>query len=228
MMDIGRIAYVRLYGREPLQRITVRYHGGFKDFNANVRMNQRQVVFSLSKKFESLEDEIKIGVIQHLLNKLFKTRVETDEQDLYSGFLKRMSDFAPVTQSDPVLGESFDRVNKEYFADMMSRPNLTWGSRSKRLLGTYTYATDTIMISAVLQDSPTDLLDYVMHHEMLHKKHKFSCKSGRTHSHTPAFKRDEAKFKVKNAETMLQRWIARRPTTRRPERSFLQKVMGLR
>ena len=206
-MGLGERAYRQLYRKEPGKTIRVRYSGRFNDYNGNVRMTDREILFSLSRKFEPLEAEIQIGIIQHLLNKVHKTKIETDEQDLYNAFLRKMSEYAPVTESDPVLRESFDRVNDAYFHGMMTRPNLVWGGRNKHLLGTYTYATDTIMISRVLEDAPKELLDYVMHHEMLHKKHKFSCKSGRTHSHTPAFKRDEAKFKLPDAEKKLTTWV---------------------
>jgi hypothetical protein len=92
------------------------------------------------------------------------------------------------TKSDPILQASFDRVNKDFFVNLMDPPNFVFGGGTTKL-GSYEYGTDTIMISEVLLEDQ-ELLDYVIYHEMLHKKHKFS--EGR--HHTKAFRLDEAKF----------------------------------
>lgn len=237
MHDLPKRAYVEMYGHEPAGRIEIRYHAGFKGYNARVRKHRNDIEFSLSKKFSSCEPEIQIGVMQFLFNRLNKTKVKTDNIDMYNAFLKHMSDLAPVTKTDPYLEESFGRVNNEYLNGLMSKPNLVWGNHSVRLLGTYTYATDTIMISSVLRDAPQELLDSVMYHEMLHKKHKFSCSAGgRTHSHTKAFREEEKKYSVKDVEARLQRFLRgaryRKILTKAPEKkvvekqTFLQRVMG--
>jgi len=70
---------------------------------------------------------------------------------------------------------------------------------SMRRLGSYEYGTDIISMSKVL-DHDEDLIDYVMYHEMLHKKHKFHNKNGRSHHHTREFKEMERKFE--NSEEM--------------------------
>jgi len=77
---------------------------------------------------------------------------------------------------------------------MMDIANLQWGTNSTSKLGCYEYGSDTITISTIFQFSDPILLDYVMYHEMLHKKFKFESKNGRTLHHSPEFKRMEAKF----------------------------------
>jgi hypothetical protein len=191
---LGEQAYRELYGKDPDYRITVKYHGKLGGYNATVRKTPAEIIFTLSRKLEECEPEIQMGVMQFLLNKLLKTRVRSEHIDMYHSFLKKMSEYAPVTRSDPALEASFHRVNARYLDGLMTLPNLVWGRMSTRLLGTYTYATDTIMISQALRDAPEHLLDSVMHHEMLHKKHKFNHTSARTHSHTKAFRDDENRF----------------------------------
>ncbi len=230
-MSLGQQAYVELYGKEPDREIEVKYHGRITGYNATVRKTARTVTFRLSRKFEDMEPEIQVGVMQFLLNKLNKTKHHSDKIDMYHGFLKKMSDLAPVTMSDPVLEASFQRVNDIYFAGILSQPNLVWGRQSTTLLGTYTYATDTILISQVLRDDE-HLLDYVMHHEMLHKKHKFNHSSSRTHSHTKEFRTDEAKFDDPRAEEKLRVFLRTRRSeaprkVRRPvRRSIVQRLLG--
>jgi hypothetical protein len=73
-----------------------------------------------------------------------------------------------------------------------------------------------------------------MYHEMLHKKHKFSCSAGgRTHSHTKAFKDEEKLFRPADVEERLHRFLRgahRRRTTyvefeeERP--GLLKRIMG--
>lgn len=231
--NLASRAYAELYGKEPPCRMEIRYHAGFKGFNANVRKAGGVIQFNLSRRFESCEPEVQLGVMQFLLNKLNRTKVKSEHIEFYHTFLRNMSDLAPVTESDPILEASFRRMNERYLGGMMARPNLVWGRSSVRLLGTYTYATDTIMISRVLEQAPEELLDYVMYHEMLHKKHKFSCTNTRTHSHTKEFRADEAKYHVADAEMRLRRFLSRAPRavrrdgkTLREEPSFVERVMG--
>ncbi len=95
------------------------------------------------------------------------------------------------------LVEIFDRLNVAYFDGKLPRPHLAWTKReSQRVLGTYAPATDTILISRSLQkaDTPADVLDYVVYHEMLHKLLGTRL-AGRTRRvHTAEFRRREALF----------------------------------
>lgn len=106
------------------------------------------------------------------------------------------------------LNESFDRVNARYFDGKMPRPRLTWGSvftRSK--LGHYEAVTDTVLISASLdqRNVPELAMDFLMYHELLHKKHRTQWSRGRGYVHTPAFKTDERRFEGwERAEKMLE------------------------
>jgi hypothetical protein len=111
------------------------------------------------------------------------------------------------------LNQSFDRVNARYFDGKMPRPRLTWGSvftRSK--LGHYEGVSDTVQISASLDQGnvPELAMDFLMYHELLHKKHRTEWRSGRGYVHTPAFKEDERRFEGwEQAEKMLEQ-VARR------------------
>jgi len=235
--DIPHKAYVQLYGKEPDYRMLVKYHARFTGFNANVKKTSTTIEFHLSRKFEGCEPEIQMGVMQFLLNKLFKTKVKSADIDLYHTFVKKLSEYAPVDKNDPALEASFQRMTNRYFNGMMTRPNLVWGNNNVRLLGTYTYATDTIMISSILKDAPEEILDYVVYHEMLHKKHKFNHSSNRTRAHTKAFRHDERSYHVKDAEQQLKMFLRKAGHrkyfttavngTRAKERSFVQRILDM-
>jgi hypothetical protein len=110
------------------------------------------------------------------------------------------------------LEASFNRVNEKFFNGMMEKPNLVFASESFRKLGSYTYGTNTINISTIfkgLPDSEQKYLDYVVYHELLHKKHTFNVKNGRHQAHTTIFRQDEKKFGV-NAEEELTSWLRKK------------------
>lgn len=190
-------AFRGLYpGRDPDKyEFSLKYSGKFRPYNANIRMRRNRIEASLSEKWKTVSKEIQIGLIQEILRKLIKTTNYTYHQDLYNHFMKRIHIAAPKTHNDPVLQGSFDRNNERFFNGMLERPNLRWGSRSMAKLGCYEYGSDTITMSTIFQGEDPVLLDYVMYHEMLHKKLKYDHNSnGRSRYHTSEFRRREALF----------------------------------
>jgi len=105
------------------------------------------------------------------------------------------------------LSAALDRVNQQYFGGSMELPAISWSGRlSYRKLGHYESIADAIVISSALdsQQVPLAALDFVVFHELLHKQHGAQWKSGRAHSHTPAFRRDERRYPDKvNIEALL-------------------------
>ena len=172
----------------------IRYTDKFRPYNANVKYFKNNIQFNLSKKWKNISEEIRIGLVQELLLKIFKEKRKTTNIDLYNLFMKNVHISIPKTKTDLTLEKSFSRVNEKYFFGLLDRPNLIWGSFSIRKLGHYEYGSDTISISKVFKNSDNDILDYVMYHEMLHKKHKFDNKGRRNFHHTKEFKKSERNF----------------------------------
>ncbi|MGH9768981.1 MAG: hypothetical protein ACREAB_16245 [Blastocatellia bacterium] len=95
------------------------------------------------------------------------------------------------------LDESFARVNAGYFGGMISKPKLVWNrTLTARKFGHYQPGRDTIMISITLDDPgvPDYVVDFVMYHELLHKKHGSMNVNGRQLAHSPAFRAEERQF----------------------------------
>ena len=205
-------AYLDMYPDKELgrYRFSLNYSGKFKGYNANVKKTYNNIQFNLSKEWRKIGEEVKIGLIQHLMNKIFNTKVRTQNQELYDIFLKKVHIAVKKDKIDPVLEESFNRVNEKYFYGLIETPNLIWGRDSTTKLGSYDYGSDTISVSSIFRNSSSDLLDYIMYHEILHKKHKFSTKNGRSYHHTRQFNKDERKFQdftevEKDLEVFLRR-----------------------
>lgn len=214
MSDIGVVAFRSLYPSRNMPELSVKYSGRFKDYNANVQIKKfgwtiTKLQFSLSKKFLDTEDELKIGIIQHLLNKVYKTNVNTLEQDLYNNFLKHLSNYSERKESDSYLVEVFYELNEEYFHGLLDQPNLVFGQESLTTLGHYNYQSDTVTISTALQEDP-HLLKFVLYHELLHKKHGFKKSGSKTMYHTKEFKADERKFVDKDVEKKLERFVRKK------------------
>ena len=200
---LGEEAFRRLYPeRKHNFDFEIKYSRNFNDFNSNVRFSRfgNKIRFNLSRKWKDVDEEIQIGLLQSLMLKIFrekgqeKSEKHTINIDLYNSFIKNLHIGIVKDKSDPVLEESFDRVNKKYFFELVDKPNLMWGAESYRKLGSYDFHTDAISISRALMSKEQSVLDYVMYHEMLHKKEKFESRNGRTHHHTYSFRKKEKQF----------------------------------
>jgi hypothetical protein len=172
---------------------SIKYSGKFRGYNANIRMSGRSITFNLSRKWREISRDIKLGLMQELLAKLFGDKKTTTNIELYHIFMKRVHIAVPKTQTEPELEKSFSRVNDNFFAGMVEQPNLKWSSSTTKL-GSYDYGSDTITISLMLKDADMDALDYVMYHEILHKKHKFTTGKGMLRYHTREFRESERQF----------------------------------
>lgn len=189
-MNLAQKAYDEMFTGSHL--VSVKYSGKFKGYNANVKMIGKRIEFHASKLWRGVSPEIQKGLFQELLTRLLKSKKSSLNIDLYNNFLRSVSRVAPKTKTHPVLEESFHRVNSLMFSEMMDLPNLEIGNGINKL-GTYDYGTDTVCISRILLDD-SELLDYVMYHELLHKKHQFKKSGSRVLHHSKAFKDDESRF----------------------------------
>ncbi|MFH1506715.1 MAG: hypothetical protein ABIE94_07080 [archaeon] len=213
-MNLALRAFKELFpDKEDSRDYILKYSAKFGDYNGNIRYNSQKVEFRLSKKWKNISPEIQIGLIQSLILKMLKKKKNTTNIDLYNKFIKNMTRYAKVTKSDPELDQSFNRVNDKYFYGMIDKPNLKWGSHSRAKLGSYEYGSDTITISQIIREEEL-LLDYVMYHEILHKKHKFYTKDGRSYHHTSAFRKEEKAFEDPDAEKKLKLFLAKKRITK--------------
>ncbi len=199
-------AFERLYPGQLFRYNSVLNYGGLKKYNANIRLNRvtNSLQINMSRKWKDIDEEIQLGLIQELLirmlGKKFGKVKTTTNIDLYNNFIKNLHLVVEKTRIEPELKQSFGRVNDRYFYSFLDMPNLVWGPKNLRTLGTYDYQTDTVKISGIFKGENERVIDYIMYHELLHKKHKFKSSYGRNYSHTAQFKKKEKEFE--NAEDM--------------------------
>ncbi len=106
------------------------------------------------------------------------------------------------------LAEVFERVNRQFFDGRMPRPKLVWSrTLTGRVFGHYDFVRDTVMVSASLDRAvvPGFVIEHVMHHELLHKKHGVHWHGRQRYSHTPEFRADERHFgRCEEADRILR------------------------
>lgn len=180
---------------------SLEYSGRFTAYNGNVRMTRWSVEVRLAKEWRDKDEDVQLGIIESLLSKLFRKKAKTPRMALYQDFLLYIGRESEKVVEDEVLMASFERVNRKYFNGEMELPSIKWGRDSFSKLGHYHYASDTVLLSTVLHEQR--FLDYVMYHELLHKKHGLT-KGGR--AHTKAFRLDEAKYE-EATEAELQAFL---------------------
>jgi predicted metal-dependent hydrolase len=216
-MNIVVDSYQKLFNKPCKYECIIDYSRRFKGFNANIRLSKNKIKVSMSKKWENINEDIKIGLIQSLLLKIFKKKGNSTNIDLYNNFLRNVHVAIPKNNPPEILKESFDRINQKFFHGLMERPNLKFNKALKRL-GTYEYGSDTITISRVLLKD-NEALDYVMYHEMLHKKHKFISVNNRNHHHTKDFRKKESEYpNAEKIEKRLQKLV---------NKSHIKQLFGL-
>ena len=107
------------------------------------------------------------------------------------------------------LIESFDRVNARYFEGKMARPRITWSrSFTGRKFGHYDTVKDWVMVSSTLDSAsvPAFVVDFLMFHELLHKKHGIRWVNDRGHAHTSAFYAEEKTFE---GHELAEQWLTK-------------------
>lgn len=191
-----------------------------------VRKRDGVIYMRISDTFVDAPEEVLLSLGKILLAKLNKRRINQKDRFIYNRYIS--SEFLQEKASKIIskrkrkvkiikgyyrdLNQSFERVNKEYFNGRMEKPVLTWSSRrAKCTLGRYDPERDIVSISRVLDSRkvPEELLDFIMYHELLHKKHGVKLKGNRRRVHTAEFKKDEKKFRNYEKMKELMEKVAR-------------------
>ncbi len=184
----------------------------YANIKHSIRKRNGRIYIRVSDVFTDAPEEVLLSLGKMLLAKLNKERISQRDRFIYNQYInneslqekaskmlsKRKRKVKILKGYYRSLDESFERVNREYFNGSMQKPVLTWSSRrAKRTLGRYDPERDIVSISRVLDSRkiPEALLDFIVYHELLHKKHGVKLKGNRRRVHTPEFRKDEKKFR---------------------------------
>jgi hypothetical protein len=216
IMNLIEESFQRLFPQKVFPYQThMEYNRRLSDFNANIKLDRNKISVHLNLQWKDIDREIKIGLIQSLLLRILKAKRNTTNIEVYNNFIKQIPVLTPKTKTDPILEDSFRRVNEKFFSGVMEETNLQWGSASYRKLANYNFHNDSVTVSTLFKNVPIEVLDYLMYHELLHKKHQFEHKNGRSSFHSPSFRREEALYPgFKEIEKEISR-IIRKSKTRK-------------
>jgi len=196
-MNLIQRSFQELFPTKEFQYQTIlKYNKKLGDFNANIRLQSNLLQINMNHKWKTIDHEIQMGLIQHLLLKLFAKRYKTKIKptfniELYNAFIKKIPQMTKITHVEPTLLLSFMRVNEQFFHNLLDQPNLKWGQDSKTKLAHYNFHNDTVVLSSIFQQASEPIIDYLMYHELLHKKQQFYTKNNRSYFHTTKFKQAE-------------------------------------
>jgi hypothetical protein len=179
------------------------------------------IQMQMSEGFIAAEDEV-FKALAHVVRK--GKSPETTEiiarfscSEEFSEILLAMDllvgDIADAAQGHAYnLEDIFSAVNRSHFNGQMAKPQLAWSKTfTQRKYGHYEPSRDRVVLSRTLDDLniPRYVAEFVMYHELLHKQHGEVWMNGRQRVHTPAFRRDERRFKQYDlAEAFLSKLSA--------------------
>ena len=221
-MNLIEESFQRLFPERPFPYSTeLLYNRKLGHLNANIRHTPRTIAVHLNLHWKAIDHEIKIGLVQHLLLKVFKQRGRTPNIALYYNFIKNAHILTPKTKTDPTLEASFQRMNGQFFSTMLEQPNLQWGKAAFRKLASYNFHSDTITVSTLFQNAEPGLLDYLLYHEMLHKHFKFRQGGERCSYHSREFREAEKRYpEQEKREREIEAMIRNQQRTLRRKKSF--------
>lgn len=187
------------------------------------RNTAETIQMQMSEGFIAAEDEV-FKALAHVVR--FGKSPETTEiiarfscSEEFSEILLAMDllvgDFADAAQGHAYnLEDIFSTVNRSHFNGQMAKPQLAWSKTfTQRKYGHYEPSRDRVVLSRTLDDLniPRYVAEFVMYHELLHKQHGEVWMNGRQRVHTPAFRRDERRFKQYDlAEAFLNKLASAR------------------
>jgi len=170
------------------------------------RRYRNVILLKVNEGFQNAGRKVWRAIIQSAVSHrdLAATRLigEYAESDDFSEVLSEIESFAALPARLPRgrahdLDESFERVNTAYFGGRMPKPTLVWNcTPTVQKFGHYQPSRDTVMISVSLDDLkvPAHVIDFVMYHELLHKKHGVITVNERRLAHNPSFRAEERQF----------------------------------
>jgi hypothetical protein len=184
----------------------------FVSINNTIRLRQGELYIRLSDLLEGAPEAVLYSIVYILLAKLYRKPIDRIHSGRYRRHLASHDLTAKARLVRQMRGrkhirsarghhyhleEIFEELNRRFFHGLMGRPQLTWSkNHSRRSLGHYDPAHNTIVISRVFDDPrvPRYAVEYILFHEMLHLKHPVKLRGTRRCVHSREFHDEEKMF----------------------------------
>jgi predicted metal-dependent hydrolase len=204
-------AYRELRPIAPLPEFAVQFFP-FANLNNTIRLREGRVLVRISDLLEGAPEPVLHAIFHILIAKLYRKDIDAGHAARFRKFTGSQSVAAKTHLIRQLRGRKrllgaqgehyhleqiFDELNTRFFHGLMARPQITWsGNHSRRSLGHYDPAHNTIVISRVFDrpEMPRYALEYLVYHEMLHLRHPVKLRGSRRCVHSPAFQAEEKLF----------------------------------
>jgi SprT-like family len=206
---------VRVFRRLGIKRSVPDFHIEYRPFsslrsNINLRGNRARV--HISDMLEQAPPLVLEALAEILLAQLFRRRPSEEARECYLAYVfdpavrRRIDEvrrqrgrlrLLPARGQHYDLAEIFARLNREFFQNKLSCRRIGWSARaSRRVLGHYDPAHHTITISRSLDSAsvPSEVVEYLVFHEMLHIRFPLERRGPRRVVHSRAFREAEKSY----------------------------------
>ena len=190
-----------------------------RSLNHKIRLDRGKIYLQIAEALRTAPEKIIRTLIIILVLKLYKFKVDRQLYRIYRNFLEENPHLIPAnkirkpsTKYTPYgrffdLEALFDQLNRQYFNDRLIKPKLGWSLRkSYRRLGFFSAEKNLLVISRVFDSPnvPTQVVQYLLYHEMLHMAHPVVNVNGRRRIHSSEFRQQEKNFPDYD---QIQKWI---------------------
>lgn len=193
-----------------------------KNLRHTIELKQKTVFIRLSHWIKKAPDYVLDALGQILLLKLFRYKSNRDLRRIYNEYIEthivpdlpasrqRISQHYTFEGAHFNLHEIFQRLNTLYFQGELSEPRLGWSLKpAYTRLGFYDATRNLLVISRIFDSRKTksEVLEFLMYHEMLHIYIPTQTINGRRRIHSAEFKRKEREFPDFD---QIQKWIRKK------------------
>ncbi|MCZ6490338.1 MAG: M48 family peptidase [Acidobacteria bacterium] len=216
-------AFHTLRPRTPVPEFDVAFRP-YADVNHFIRIREGKVLVGLSDLLEGAPQPVLEAIAVILIAKLYRKPIPARYRTRYRLFLNSRAVSRKVhwirrTRGRKHLGTPqgkhfnletiFEKLNREHFYGLLGRPQLSWSQAASRTaLGHYDSAHNAIIISKIFDrpETPPFLMEYILHHEMLHLKHPVVSRRGQRCVHSALFRAEEHRFpRFQQAKRLLDK-----------------------
>lgn len=179
----------------------------WRTVRVEVKVHDGRLRLQLSEAFRAADAVTLAAATRIMLRKLRGRPVLSSDHAVFNRFAhsRQARALLPAPRRKPRyrpqgrffdLAELFDAVNQRYLGGALRQPTLGWSRHFYRRLGAYYPDEDLILLNHRLDSplTPRLVVEFVLYHEMLHKKHGARGEGAARRYHTREFRREERQF----------------------------------
>ncbi|MBN2424315.1 MAG: hypothetical protein JXR46_08935 [Calditrichaceae bacterium] len=217
--------YASLFGQYFPDKKKFEIIAGFttrKSLRHTIERKSNSLLFKISPLFRNVPVDILnlLGLI--LLSKIFRIKLHTNIRKQYNQYVNEhiLPDYdsrtrKPSEQYSAVgrfydLNTIFDELNRRYFNSTLNKPILGWSLKdSYTRLGFYSRERNLLVISRIFDNrkTPSEIVCFLMYHEMLHIYFPVITIQGRRRIHSMEFRAKESAFPGYHS---IQKWLKKK------------------